>query len=714
MPLFRSRRPARSPRLAASAAASLLALLLAPAASAGEAVVAENGEWGSYGIQTQWIERDARPGDDFDRYVNGKWNASVEMPEDKTRIGAFITLRDLSEDRLKEILEELVSSDNPAGSPQARIAAAYGAYMDTGAIEAAGLAPARPFLERIYAAGSRQDLVRLFATPGYASPVGAFVDADEKQSDRYALYLGQSGLGLPDRDYYLSDTERYRDIRAKYRDYLAFLLGKAGYEDPETAAAAVLALETRMAGAMWDRTIQRNRDLTYNKLSAGELDALGPDGLMRTFLDTLGAGAAGEAIVAQIPPTEEELNTAKLSPEAAAKLGGGVPETMALVARAPLATWQAWLAAHFLSDHAGFLPREIDEANFAFYGTVLRGQPQQRQRWKRGISAVEGQIGELLGRIYAERYFPAENKAAMDDLVANLRKAMAANLSDLEWMGPETRKEAEAKLDAFTPKIGAPDRFKTYDGLALSADTPLANQVAAEKWSLDFQLGRLGKDVDRGDWYMLPQTVNAYYNPVFNEVVFPAAILQPPFFNLSADPAVNYGAIGAVIGHEMGHGFDDQGAKSDGEGNLRDWWTADDKANFEALQEKLVEQFDGFCPFDEGKTCVNGQLTLGENIGDLGGLSLAYRAYRLSLDGKEAPVIDGTTGDQRFFMAWAQVWRAMAREELARQYLVTDPHSPPKYRVNGIVRNFDEWYRAFGVEPGDDLYLPPEQRVRIW
>jgi putative endopeptidase len=345
---------------------------------------------------------------------------------------------------------------------------------------------------------------------------------------------------------------------------------------------------------------------------------------------------------------------------------------------------------------------------------VLSGQPQQRVRWKRGLSAVEGQIGELLGKVYADRYFPGPNKVAMTSLVGNLRAAMAANLADLKWMGPETRKEAVAKLDAFTPKIGAPVKYKTYDGLVIGATTLLANQIASVKWVQDFQIGRIGKPVDRTEWLMLPQTVNAYYNPNYNEVVFPAAILQPPFFNLTADPAVNYGGIGAVIGHEMGHGFDDQGAKSDGKGNLRDWWTSADKANFEALTGRLAEQYSGFCPFDEGKTCVNGNLTLGENIGDLGGLSLAYKAYHMSLKGKQAPVIDGTTGDQRFFMSWAQVWRAKSREQTARQLLVIDPHSPPKYRINGIVRNFDEWYRAFGVKADDKLYLPPEKRIRIW
>lgn len=706
-------------RLLAFAALSLSVPALASAQqatpSAQSQSVVRTGDWGRFGIQTQWLDPNARPGEDFDRYVNGKWIDSVQMPEDKTRIGAFITLRDLSEDRLRGILEELVAGKHAEGTPEARIAAAYSAFMDTRAIDAAGLAPARPWLDRIDAVRSTQDLATLFATPGFASPIGASVDADEKQSDRYALYLGQAGLGLPDRDYYLVDSPRYREIRTKYQAHLAFLLGKAGYKDPQTAAAAVYALETEMARAMWDRAVQRNRDLTYNKLSLTELEALAPDGLMRGFLQGLGARDAREAIVVQVPPTAEELAAARITPDIAkAKLGGGVPASFKLIADVPLATWKAYLAAHFLSDHAPYLPREIDEANFAFFGTVLSGQPKQRERWKRGITAVEGQLGELLGKIYAERYFPPANKAAMADLVGNLRKAMAANLSDLAWMGVETRKEAEAKLAAFTPKIGAPEKYKTYEGLKVTPTTPLANQVAAEKWTLDFQIGRLGKAVDRSEWFMLPQTVNAYYNPVFNEVVFPAAILQPPFFNLSADPAVNYGAIGAVIGHEMGHGFDDQGAKSDGAGNLRDWWTAKDKANFEALQTKLVAQYNGFCPFDAGKTCVNGQLTLGENIGDLGGLSLAYRAYRLSLDGKQPPVIDGYTGDQRFFMAWAQVWRAKAREEMARQLLVTDPHSPPEYRVNGIVRNFDEWYRAFDVKPGDKLYLPPEQRVRIW
>jgi putative endopeptidase len=720
MPSFRRR------LLILAALASAAPLSSASAADAppvGPAAPAGVTDWGSFGVQTQWVDPATKPGDDFDGHVNGRWNTTAAIPADRTRIGAFITLNDLSEQRLHAILDELVAKRPAAGTQEARIADAYRAFMDTAAIDAAGMAPARPFLDSIAAARTTDDIVALFARPGFASPVGAWVDADEKQSDRYALYLGQGGLGLPDRDYYLVDNPNYLSIRAKYLDYLAFVLGKAGYADPKATAQAVLALETDMARAMWDRALQRNRDLTYNKLTLAELGAATSGGLLARYLAHLGAGAAGEVIVVQLPPTEAELAAAKFTPEMKAKLGGGVPATVDLIASKPLETWKAWLAARFVSDHAAYLPGDVDAAHFAFHGTVLGGQPQQRDRWKRGIDAVEGQIGEQVGRIYAERHYPPAERAAMADLVANLRKAMAANLADLKWMGADTRKEAQAKLDAFTPKIGTPDAYKTYDGLAIDAKTPLANQLAAETWGWNFQRARIGKPVDRGEWFMFPQTVNAYYNPTFNEIVFPAAILQPPFFNLSADPAVNYGAIGAVIGHEMGHGFDDQGAKSDGAGNLRDWWTPQDKAAFEALTGKLVGQFDAFCPFGEaspgstnsgGKACVNGQLTLGENIGDLGGLSLAWRAYQLSLGGKPAPVIDGTTGEQRFFMAWAQVWRSKTRDELARQFLVVDPHSPPQYRINGIVRNFDEWYRAFGVKPGDKLYLPPEQRVRIW
>jgi len=701
--------------VSASVSAIVLSLSAAPALADETNTPELSTDWGDFGIQTKWMDTSVKPGNDFDEFVNGKWKASVELPADRTRWGSFIELNELSQQRLHAIMDDLVASNPAPGTDAARVAAAYNAFMDTDAIDKAGLAPAQPYLSSIFAAKTPTDIVRLFGKPGYISPVSLWVDADPKKSDIYALRANIGGLGLPDRDYYLKQDGRSKEIRAKYVSYLSFLLGKAGYADPDAAAKAVLSLETQIAQADWDRAGARNRDLTYNKLSVSEFEDLGAPGLLKTFLDTVGAEKASYVIVGEMPPTPEELKEAGIdAAQAGALFGGGMPALAKMLDTVPVSTWQAYLAAHFLSSHASVLPTDIDEANFDFYGKTLSGQPEQRPRWKRGISAVESQAGELLGKIYAEKFYPPERKAAMTRLVANLREAMAENLKDLKWMGSDTRKEAKEKLDAFTPKIGAPDTFKEYEGLTFSATDPLGNMVGAGEWQTNFDMNRIGKEVDRSEWGMLPETVNAYYNSTMNEIVFPAAILQPPFFNIDADPAVNYGAIGAVIGHEMSHGFDDQGSKSDGSGNLRNWWTAADKAAFRKLQDKLGAQYDQFCPFDEGTTCVNGKLTMGENIGDLGGLSLAYRAYRLSLKGKEAPVIDGYTGDQRFFMAWAQVWRSKIREQQARKYLVIDPHSPPEYRINGIVRNFDEWYKAFDVKPGDELYLPPEQRVRIW
>lgn len=706
--------------VAAASLTAIVASTLAPAAFAAPAPAeaaapAAEQDWGTFGVQTQWIDKSVKPGDDFDAYVNGIWNKTVELPADRTRWGSFNELSELSQTRVHAIMEELVASKPAAGSDAARVAAAYQAFMNVDAINAAGLAPVQPYLNRIFAAKNATDLAVLFGTPGYASPIGTYVSGDPKQSDVYALRTAVSGMGLPDRDYYLKTDERSQMLRAKYLDYLTFVLGKAGYADAAGAAKSVLALETQLAKADWDRAAGRNRDLTYNKLSVSEFEALGAPGVISAFLKTMGADKASYVIVSEMPPSAEELAAAKIDPaKVPALFGPGMPEVAKMIEQVPVATWQAWLAASFIRSNAAVLPSEIDDATFAFYGTTLTGQPQQLARWKRGVSAVEGMAGELVGKIYAAKYYPPEKKAAMEQLVANLRKAMALNLQDLKWMGPETRKEAQAKLDAFTPKIGAPAEFKKYEGLAFSASDPVGNAMAAGKWENDFEMARIGGPVDRGEWGMLPETVNAYYNSTMNEIVFPAAILQPPFFNLSSDPAVNYGGIGAVIGHEMGHGFDDQGAKSDGTGNMRDWWTASDKANFQKLQDALEAQYNAFCPFDDGKTCVNGKLTMGENIGDIGGLSLAYRAYKMSLNGKEAPVIDGFTGDQRFFMGWAQVWRSKVREAQARAFLVTDPHSPPHYRINGIVRNFAEWYKAFDVKPGDELYLAPEDRVRIW
>ncbi|ESZ86106.1 MAG: zinc metalloprotease [Blastomonas sp. CACIA14H2] len=670
--------------------------------------------WGTWGVDTTLMNPAIKPGDDFYAYVNGKWLDTFEIPADRARYGAFTLLAEKSEQRVRKIIDELAATKPAIDTGAGKVAAFYNAYLDTAAIDAAGLAPAQPYLDRIKAAKTREDLAKLFGTPGFRSPVAGFVDIDSKQTDKYIFQVTQAGLGMPDRDYYLVDSEANLKVRAAYMQYLTFLMGKAGYADPAKAAQMVYDLEKAIATEHWDRAIGRNRNITYNKLSKAEMLALGNGFPVETFIKTVGVDGQQEFVVRQLSPTADEIATEKLTPEQVAKLGSGIPGLFKLANTAPIEAWQAWLAAGFLSSAASVLPSDIDAANFAFYGTVLGGQKKQRERWQRGVAAVEGSMGEIVGKIYADRYFPAENKAAMDELVGNLRKAMAANLNDIKWMGEATKVEARQKLAKFTPKIGYTEKFETYDTLTITPGKALDNAIAAGTWAYRDNLSKLGKPIDKTEWFMLPQTVNAYYSPPRNEIVFPAAILQPPFFNLSADPAVNYGAIGGVIGHEMGHGFDDQGSKSDGDGVLRDWWTPEDQANFKKLTSALVAQYSALCPLDDGKTCVNGALTLGENIGDVGGLSMAYRAYKIHLNGKEDKVIDGLTGDQRFFMAWAQVWRNKSRDEYLRQQLNTDPHSPPNFRANGTVRNFDEWYKAFNVKPGDALYLPPEQRIRIW
>jgi putative endopeptidase len=669
--------------------------------------------WGSWGIDLSVQKTDVKPGDDFYVWTNGKWLDSFVIPSDRSRYGSFDLLSEKSEQRVLKIINDLAATKPATDTPEGKIGAYYNAYLNTDAIEAAGLTPAQPYLDKIKAIQSLDDLAVLFGTPGFASPINGFVFADDKDPETNIFQMGLGGLGMPDRDYYLKDDAKSVELRSKYLELLTFLLGKAGYEDAAGEAQKVLDLETAIAKADWDRALSRNPDITYNKVSKDDFVAMAGNFPVLRALDTIGVGNEQNYLVAQIPPTQEELDAAGISAEDATKLGGGFPAMFKLAAETPLDTWKAYLTAHFLSDYSSVLPKDIDDADFAFYGTALRGQPEQRERWKRAVSATQGTLGEAIGKVFVARYFPPENKAAMDDLVKNLRKAMAANLEDLGWMSDATKVKAEDKLNAFTPKIGYPDKFETYDTLVVG-DNALDNIISAQVWQTEDNLSDLGQPVDKTKWFMTPQTINAYYNPAFNEIVFPAAILQPPFFNISADPAVNYGAIGGVIGHEMGHGFDDQGAKYNGDGVLQNWWTDEDLAAFRKLGDALVAQYSAYCPLDDGETCVNGRLTLGENIGDLGGLSLAYRAYKMSLNGKEAPVIDGLTGDQRFFMAWAQVWRAKYRDEATRQQMASDPHSPPNYRVNGIVRNLDEWYTAFDVQPDDALYLPPEARIRIW
>ena len=672
--------------------------------------------FGTWGVDPALLSATAKPGDDFNAFVNQPWIDANPLPSDFSRLGAFTLLGEKSTADVKALMDELLAK--PAASlsaDEARIVTAYNSYLDTDAIEAAGLAPARPHLARIFAATTLDDLALLWAEPGFDSPIGGGVGVDAKQPDRHIASVGFGGLGLPDRDYYLDETEKGRAIQAGYKTYLTFLLGEAGYEDPAAAAEAVYAFEDQIARTVaWDRTVRRNRDLTYNLLTAEELASIGGKVPVAAMLAAIGIDQSPGFVVSLMPPTAEEIAALKLDAATLGKVGTGMPGMFALLSETPTATLQAWMAKEFLSSHAAVLPKRFDDASFEFYGKALRGTPEQRPRWKRAIGEAEGLLGELIGKEYVARYYPPEKKAAMDELVVNLRIALRESIAEIGWMGEATKTQARAKLDSFDPKIGYRPNLETYEGLAITAGDPIANRMSAAKWELADNVAKLGEPIDRTEWGMLPQTVNAYYNSVKNEIVFPAAILQQPFFALSNDIAVNYGGIGGVIGHEIGHGFDDQGSKSDATGALRNWWTDEDRTAFDALGNRLVAQYDGFCPLDNGTTCVNGRLTLGENIGDVGGLSMAYRAYKIATKGKDVPVIDGLTGDQRFFLAWAQVWRSAQREENYRNRLRTDSHSPEEYRVNGVVRNLDEWYEAFGVKPGDKLYLPPEERVRIW
>ncbi|RPF71555.1 M13 family metallopeptidase [Aurantiacibacter spongiae] len=700
--------------LATGVSAAALALSLPAAAQDEERAPTPTMEFGDWGFDPDALDPSVDPGDDFFEYANGKWIRENPIPAEYSRFGAFNILREQSTADVETLVRDLVASNPAPGSTEARIVAAYNSYLDTDAIDAAGLAPAYPYLSNIYNASSLEDLVELFAEPGYPSLVSGGVTVDDKDPNAYIVSLGFNGMGLPDRDYYLVDSERNEEIRARYMDYLEFMLGKAGYQDPAAAAQAVYDFERQVAQVEWDRTMLRNSDLTYNKLSRDQVLAMSSTFPTRALLQAEDFADQDYFLVSQEPPSAEEAAELGLDAEDLAKIGGGLPAMMELLTTTPLATLKAYMAKEFLSNNASVLPSELDNANFDFFGKFLGGQEEQRPRWKRAIASTEGQLGEQLGQLYAERYFPAESKAAMEQLVANLRASLGQSIAENDWMTPETKEQAQAKLASFFPKIGYPDEFETYDGLEIVPGDPLGNRIRSIAWNVEDNKSKLGEPVDRTEWFMLPQTVNAYYNPSFNEIVFPAGILQQPFFGPDADLAVNYGGIGAVIGHEMGHGFDDQGSKYDASGALANWWQDADRARFDELGDQLVEQYNSYCPYDDGETCVNGRFTLGENIGDVGGLSVAYRAYKMALNGREAPVIDGLTGDQRFFLAWAQVWRSIQREAAGRQRLLTDPHSPEEYRTNGAVRNMDAWYQAFNVTPDDDLYLPPEERVVIW
>jgi predicted metalloendopeptidase len=647
------------------------------------------------GVEMKNFDTSVRPQDDFYKYVNGTWVKSAQMPADKVRFGTFIELTDKSEAALRSIIEEAAAQkDRQKGTDAQKVGDLYQSFMDTQRIESLGVEPIRADLRRIDSVKSTQDLPELFGELyrlGVQTPVMMFVNQDAKQATRYIVYMNQSGLGLPDREYYFKKEPGFPEKRAAYQAYAEKLLALAGEKDAAGAAKAILALETKLAEKSWDRVRNRDREATYNLKTVDELEKLTPGFSWKRYLKTVGAENTPGVIVRQPDYFQAMADVLK---------------------QTPLPVIKQYLRFKVLDAYSPLLSKPFEELNFEFRDRTLKGQQEIRPRWKRGVEMVEFALGESVGKLYVERHFSPEAKKRMGELVENLRAAFKQGIDQLEWMSPATKAQAQDKLAKFKVKIGYPDKWRDYSKLEISADDLVGNDKRATAFEIQRNMDKLGKPIDRDEWGMTPQTVNAYYNPAMNEIVFPAAILQPPFFDLEADDAVNYGAIGGVIGHEFSHGFDDQGSRSDGDGNLRNWWTPEDKKAFEQRTAMLVEQYSSFKPIDE--LTVNGKLTLGENIGDLSGLTVAYRAYKLSLEGKQAPVIDGFTGDQRFFLGWAQVWRSLFRDDYLREMLLTNAHSPGPYRVNGIVRNMPEFYEAFGVKQGDGAWLPPEQRVKIW
>ena len=654
---------------------------------------------GSFGVDLTARDLTVKPGDDFNRYASGQWIDTYVLKDYETNYGSFNQLRDRAEEQTRALMDELLASKNlAAGSNGRKLRDFYASFMDRAGRDAAGIKPLQPVLDRIAKIDSKDKLIAAFGNAGIdgsSAPFGMGVGIDRKDPNQYQVGLGVGGLGLPDRDYYLNQDARFVKIREAYLAHIQRMLGFAGVSgaDAKARAEAVLALETALAKPQWERVKLRDRDKTYNQFTYAELQQKFP-----------GYDWAAQ-LRAQGMPQPDKLNIT--TPDV-------IQPVIDIVNATPLATWRDYLAFHAVDGNADLLSSEIDAASFEFNGKVLGGQKAQREDWKRALALVGGRggLGEALGELYVARYFKPEAKAAMDQLVENLRTALRSNIEQIGWMGEATKAEAYRKLASFRPKIGYPSKWKDYSSVTIKADDLLGNAVAMREFNRADQNRRVGQRTDREEWGMTPQTVNAYYNSAFNEIVFPAAILQPPFFDVHADAAVNYGGIGAVIGHEMGHGFDDQGSKSDADGIQRNWWTDEDRARFEQLTKALGAQYDAYCPL-EGQ-CVNGGLTMGENIGDLGGVSLAYTAYQLSLGGKPAPVIDGLTGDQRFYLAWAQVWKSKYRDEALLRQLKTDPHSPGMYRANGPLRNLDGWYRAFEVKQGDAMYLAPEKRVQIW
>lgn len=647
------------------------------------------------GITFDNMDKNVRPQDDFYLYVNGGWMNTAEIPGDRTNIGAFYDLRENARDDVKAIIEDLSKSANLAeGTDEQKVADLYRSFMDVETLNKLGVTPLQATFDKIAALKDKNELVTFFGenqVNGGGTPLAFYINVDAKDSTRYATHIWQYGLSLPEKDYYFNEGERFVNIRKAFVEHIEKMFTLAGLPNGKAAAESVLALETAIAEKHWDVVETRDSTKTYNKYQVSELATLAPDINWNGYLAALGGDKQTDIIINQ-PSYIQGLNEVLKAND--------------------LATWKTYMTWQALTHSASNLSEALDTENFEFFSKTLNGQAEQEPRWKRGVTAVSGTLGEVVGKVYVKRHFVPEAKDRMEGLVENLRSAYGSSIESLDWMSDSTKLAAKDKLAKFNPKIGYPKKWADYSKLSIKADDLVGNATRASVVEHNRNVAKLGQPIDKDEWHMTPQTVNAYYNPTMNEIVFPAAILQPPFFNLEADDAVNYGGIGAVIGHEMGHGFDDQGAKFDGEGNMRDWWTEADLKAFESKGKALVAQYDGYQVFDD--LHVNGELTLGENIGDLSGVTIAYKAYKMSLNGKEAPVIDGLTGDQRFFMGFSQIWRVKMKEEAMRNRVATDPHSPGHFRALGALSNMPEFYQTYDVKEGDKMYIAPESRVKIW
>jgi len=673
--------------------ATALFILVGCTQKAGTEQAVEEAAAPDSGIDIAELDPNIRPGNNFFAYVNGKWAAEHEIPADKARYGTFEILRDNTDANVKAIIEMSATGDFAKGTDEQKVGDLYKSYLDMDTRNARGVEPLKAELDRIAAIADYDDFAAYLAGAnkrGYMMPFNTFQDADMRDPNSYGIYVSQSGLGLPDRDYYFNDDATSKDIRDKYVVHIGKMFDLAGLPGGADAAKTIMALETRLAGEQMKKEDTRDPMANYNKVTPAELSELMPNFNWDAFLQEAGFQDL-DALILYMTDYMKALD--------------------GIIVDTDLDTWKTYLTWSVLNTAAATLDGALDEQNFEFYGKTLQGTDAQLEPWQRAVATVNGSLGETVGKVYVKQYFPPEAKERMLELVGNLVKAYDKSIRELDWMSEETKVQALDKLSKFTPKIGYPDEWREYD-VDIDAEDLYGNLERATVAEYERQLGRQGGPVDRGEWGMTPQTVNAYYNPTLNEIVFPAAILQPPFFDLEADDAVNYGAIGAVIGHEIGHGFDDQGSQFDGDGVLRNWWTDQDRAEFKKRTDKLVAQYNAFRPFDD--LSVNGEYTLGENIGDLGGISIGLLAYKMSLDGKEAPVIDGLTGIQRVFLGYGQVWRGKIRDAELRRRIAVDPHSPSVYRTNGPVRNVPDWYTAFNVQESDALYLPPEERVKIW